>query len=89
MSAGGSLGSEEAAGCEGVDLKEVAGEAKRVDRSACLRRGSDLGRNLNGVWYTEGSAAGGLKMIVSDPVVEGAKSGWGAMFNARFVRENV
>ena len=40
----------------------VVEESNRLGRLA-LRRGSFLGRNLKGVWRTEGAEDGGLKMI--------------------------
>lgn len=52
-----------------------------------FRRGSVLGRNLRGVWYTFGALLGGLKMMWSAAsVLEGRKAGSGFTLRALRVR---
>ena len=87
---------------EGVVVVVVVGGGRREEARLARRRGSVVGRNLKGVWKTEGAAAGGLKMIWS-AVARAAsalerpvslllglrKDGCGGMLSARRVRAEV
>lgn len=66
LTCGKAVGSTSAPGVVGVVgalYWIVADEENRLAGSWARRRGSDRGRNLKGVWYTEGAAEGGLKMM--------------------------
>lgn len=69
----------------------VVDEAKSDAGRLARRRGSDLGRNLKGVWKTEGADAGGLKTMWFPPgfCCGSRKDGCGGMLRARFVRDRV
>lgn len=72
----------------------VTEEENRFLARVARRRGSDLGRNLKGVWKTEGAEEGGLKIRVVDPVWDDAgglerKEGWGGMLREALWRARV
>ncbi len=76
----------------------VVDEAKNSAARLARRRGSDGGRNLKGVWKTDGCDEGGLKMMCEPSVVfvlsppsllAVRKDSCGGMLRARFIREAV
>jgi hypothetical protein len=88
---GGKLGVEgdwEAAVEEALRYFIVVEDSKSLGRFA-RRLGSFGGRNLKGVWKTEASEEGGLKMMWSCACAGARKDGCGAIFSSFLVRDLV